>query len=278
MAAYNLTQLHKVETDIVSSQTRLSICLKANGFSFSLIRDDSLKLLAVGHFDCDLSGSIPNVMNTLRESFASIGIRMFKFAKIRVVCLTNKSAWIPYKLYDSAKNRDYLKTSAHVCENETVLGSIDEKLDAVNVFAYPVHTYSGAKILFGNAEYVSQYSVLANYAFDIASFSQNTLIVNKRSGFMDLVLFKGNSFTMTNTIVYTEPTDMIYNLLFVLQQSEVDTEAVKLLLTGDTYAAEELQLLRRYVKDVSYANPMENIRVGMEFDEIDLQNYFLVIA
>jgi len=49
-------------------------------------------------------------------------------------------------------------------------------------------------------------------------------------------------------------------------------------LTGDDYEREELQMLRRYVKDVSYANPMENIKAGMEFDEVNLQNYFLVIA
>ncbi len=278
MGVYNLRQLHKVETDIVSSQTRLSICLQANGFSFSLIREDSQKLLAVGQFECDLSGSIPTVMTTMRECLNSIGIKMFRFAKIRIVCTTNKSTWIPYKLYDSSKNKEYLRSTATVCENESALSCISEKLDAVNVFAYPVHTHSGVKILFNQAEYCSQYQVLAEYAYDISKFSQNTLIVNKRKGCFDLALFKGNTFTMTNTIKYETTSDMIYNLLFILQQTGVDTEQVKLLLTGDTYTPEELQILRRYVKDVSYANPMENIRVGMEFDEIDLQNYFLVIA
>ena len=95
---------------------------------------------------------------------------------------------------------------------------------------------------------------------------------------MDLTLFKGNTFTLSNTITYDTTEDMIYNLLFVLQQTEVDTEAVKLLITGDNYTEAELQMLRRYVKDVSYANPMENIRVGVEFDEVNLQNYFLVLA
>ena len=83
---------------------------------------------------------------------------------------------------------------------------------------------------------------------------------------------------MSNSISYTTNEDMIYNLLFILQQTEVDTEAVKLLLTGDNYDAEQLKMIRRYVKDVAYANPMENIKVGMEFDEVNLQNYFLVIA
>ena len=83
---------------------------------------------------------------------------------------------------------------------------------------------------------------------------------------------------MSNTLICTAATDLIYNLLFILQQTEVDTEAVKLLLTGDDYEHEELQMLKRYVKDLAYANPMENIKAGIEFDNVNLQNYFLVIA
>lgn len=278
MGTYNLTQLHKVDSDVVSSQTRLSICLQANGFSFSLIEEGSCKLMAVGHFDCDLSGTIPVVMNTVRECFSSIGVKMFRFAKLKVICQTGKNVWIPYKLYDKAKNKDYLKVTITLHENETVLSDVSEKLDAVSIFAYPIHTYSGVKILMNNAEFCSQHQVLAEYAYDISKFSQNTLILNKRGKSFDLALFKGNSFTMSNTIICDTTTDLIYNLLFILQQTEVDTEAVKLLLTGDDYEREELQMLRRYVKDVSYANPMENIKAGMEFDEVNLQNYFLVIA
>ncbi len=278
MGTYNLTQLHKVDSDVVSSQTRLSICLQANGFSFSLIEESSLKLMAVGHFDCDLSGTIPVVMNTVKECFSSIGVKMFRFAKIRIICRTGKNVWIPYKLYDATKNKDYLKATIRLHDNETVLSKLSEKLDAVSIFAYPIHSYSGIKILMSNAEFCSQHQILAEYAYDISKFSQNTLILNKQGNNFDLALFKGNSFIMSNTLICNAATDLIYNLLFILQQTEVDTEAVKLLLTGDDYEHEELQMLKRYVKDLAYANPMENIKAGIEFDNVNLQNYFLVIA
>lgn len=278
METFNLLQLHKVETDIVSAQTRLSICLNADGFSFSLIRNDSQKLVALGRFECDLSGTIPTVMNTVKECFNSIGIKIFRFAKMKVICSTEKNTWIPYKLYDASKNKDYLKTVSNLCENEIVLSNVSEKLDAVSVFAYPMHKYSGVKVLINKAEYCSVHQVLAEYAYDVSKFSQNTLIVNKRGKILDVALFKGNEFKISNSIFYVTNEDMIYNLLFILQQVEIDTEVVKLLLTGDDYDAEQIKMIRRYVKDVAYSNPMENIKVGMEFDEVNLQNYFLVIA
>ena len=180
MGTFNLKQLYKVDTDIVAAETRMSICLQANGFSFSLIGNDSQKLYVVGEFECDLSGTIPTVMNTIKECFASIGVKMFRFANIRVVCTTQKNVWVPYKLFDIEKKKDYLKPVAEVHGNETVLSNVCEKVDAVSVFAYPMHKYSGVKILINKAEYCSQQQVLAEYAYDISGFSCNTLLVNKR--------------------------------------------------------------------------------------------------
>ena len=83
---------------------------------------------------------------------------------------------------------------------------------------------------------------------------------------------------LSNSFEYQDAADLIYFILFTLQQLSVDTAEVKTLLTGENYEKEELTLLRKYIKDVSFANPMENIKVGCEFDSINLQNYFLVIA
>lgn len=278
METYKVKQLLQVEESIVSNETRLSICLKANGFSFSLINNNNLRLLCIGEFEVDTTGSIPQVMNRIRECFSSIGIKMFKFAKTRIVCQTSKNVWVPYKLYDQAKNKEYVKTVSNLLSNETVISNISEKLDAVSIFAYPMHTYSGIKILMPNAEYCCQHQIMAEYTYDITRFSQNTLLLNKRENACDIVIFKGNSFVLSNSFEYQSPADLIYFLLFTLQQLNVDTAEVKTLLTGENYEKEELTLLRKYIKDVSFSNPMENIRVGCEFDSVNLQNYFLVIA
>jgi hypothetical protein len=141
-----------------------------------------------------------------------------------------------------------------------------------------MHTYSGVKILMPNAEYCCQHQIMAEYTYDITRFSQNTLLLNKRENACDIVLFKGNSFVLSNSFEYQNAADLIYFILFTLQQLSVDTAEVKTLLTGENYEKEELTLLRKYIKDVSFANPMENIKVDCEFDSINLQNYFLVIA
>lgn len=278
METYKLLNLVKVEESVVSNETRLSICLEANGFSFSLISDRTLKLLSLGRFECGLSGSIPQVMNRIRECFASIGIFMFKFANVRVVCQSSRNVWVPYKLYDSRNNRDYLNGVTHLYESETVIANVVEKLDAVSVFAYPMHTYSGIKILMPNAFYCCQHQVMAEYAYDISSFSKNTFLMYKRRQACDFVVFKGNTFQISNSYEYKQASDLVYYILFAMDKLGIDTGEVQLLLTGDGYADDELNLLRKYVRDVSYANPMENIKVGCEFDGLDLQSYFLVLA
>lgn len=49
------------------------------------------------------------------------------------------------------------------------------------------------------------------------------------------------------------------------------------MITGEEYTEEEL-VLKRYIKNVSYANPTENINIPMEFNGIDLQKYFFLLV
>ena len=277
MNTFKLENLTQTEGTIVTNESNLSVCLTAGGFIFAII-DKKFCLKATGEFSVDLNGSIPQVMTNIKTCFSSVGIHIFNFNSIRVVCSTQRSVWVPFKLYDASKNKDYLKTVSPVYSNDTVIANVCQKLDAVNVFAYPLQQYSGMKIVMPKARYVSPSEVLAQYAFDVSSFMQNTFIMNKTSNGCGFAVFKGNTFTLSNSFTYQTADDMIYFLLYTLQQLEINTAEVNLMLSGEKFTEEELHLLKRYIKHVSYANCAENITVPAEFDGIDLQKYFLLLA
>ncbi|MBP3253163.1 MAG: DUF3822 family protein [Bacteroidales bacterium] len=277
MNTFKLEHLTQTEGVIVTNESNLSICLRADGFIFSII-DKNYKLKAIGGFSVDLTGSIPQTMMNIKTCFSSIGIHIFNFNSIRAVCPTKRSVWVPYKLYDAQKNKDYLKTVNALYSSDTVIANTCEKLDAVNIFAYPLQQYSGVKIVMPKAKFVSPLQVLAEYAFDVSSFMQNTFILHKNANGCDYVIFKGNSFTLSNTFDYKTPDDLIYFILYTLEKLQINTAEVNLLITGEKYDQTELTLLKRYVKHVSYANCAENISVPTEFDGMDLQKYFLLLA
>lgn len=277
MDNFRLLNLKKTEGDILAENTDLSICLKADGFIFSLI-DNNYTLKAIGEFSCDLNSSITTVMSGLRDALASVDIRLFNFAHIKIVTNTDKNVFVPVKLFDNAKVREYLQGVALLNGSDTILENVSERLDAVSVFAIPMQQHSGAKILMPKAQFLTQHQVMAEYLFDISKLSDNTAVLYHRGNSSDLVIFKGTSFNYSNSFAYENAEDMIYNILFAFNNLGIDTEDINLLITGEKYSSDEQQLLSRYVKNVSYANPMESLRVGVEFDGIDLQRYFLVLA
>lgn len=277
MNTFKLEHLTQREGTIVTNETNLSICLQAGGFIFALI-DKNYCLQAIGEFSVDIDSSIPQIMMNIKTCFSSIGIHIFNFNSIRVVCPSERNTWVPFKLYDQSNNKEYLKTVAPVYSNDTIIANTVKEIDAVNIFAYPLQKYSGIKIIMPKADYVSPSQVLAKYAFEVSSFMKNTFIIYKREGGADLVIFKGNQFTLSNSFNYKTPDDLIYFILYTLQQLEINTAEVNLMLTGNSYSNEELLLLKRYVKNVVYANCSENIKVPIEFDGIDLQKYFLLLA
>ncbi|MDR1726149.1 MAG: DUF3822 family protein [Bacteroidales bacterium] len=259
------------------NEMKLSVCLKTNGFSFTFI-DSSFHLRAVGEFAVDLSQGISTVMTSIKECFASIDIKNLKFTKTNIINLTNKQVWIPYKLYDSQHDKTYIKTMCDVQSSETILAKIVEAIDAVSIFALPLNHYSGAKIAIPTAKFLSQHEVLARYLFDVASFSSNTFLLYKRDNIFDMLFFKGNTFTFCNSFICENATDMIYYILYALSRLHIDVEDVNFLITGDSYSKEEFNTLRNYLFDVSFANPLENVKAGFEFDGVDLQKYFLCLV
>ena len=261
MNTYKLVDLKNIESNIVTSETNLSICLTASGFYFSLI-DNNYILKCLGEFEADLNGGITQIMMTIKECFKSIGIHIFNFNRTRIVCQTSKNVWIPYRLYDATKNRDYLSTTNSIHSSETIIANTSEKLEVV----------------MPKAKFITPSYVLAEYAFDIASLKNNTMILYKRNNACDFAVFKGNEFTLSNSFSYSSPEDMIYFILNTLQQTGINSGEVCLLITGEDYSERELSLLQKFVQEVSYANVKENIIVDKEFDCMSLQKYFMVLA
>lgn len=277
MNTYKLIDLKNIESNIITSETNLSICLTASGFYFSLI-DKKYILKCMGEFEADLNGGITQIMMTIKECFKSIGIHIFNFNKIRIVCQTSKNVWIPYRLYDATKNRDYLSTTNAIHSSETIIANTSEKLDAENIFAHPLHVHSGLKVVMPKAMFVTPSQVLAEYAFDIASLKTNTMILCKRNDACDFAVFKGNEFTLSNSFSYSTPEDMIYFILNTLQQTGINSGEVCMLITGEEFSDKELSLLQKFIKEVSFANVKESIIVDKEFETMNLQKYFMVLA
>ncbi len=276
MDKFKLVSLVKSEDNIITQETDLCICVGSNGFTFSLI--SNYKLKALGEFITDLNSDITSVMTNLKACFNSIDIRLFNFANIKVIIQTPKNIFVPYKLYDNSKTKEYIRSVALISGSEIVLENISERLDIVSVFTIPMQKHSGIKILMPKAKFVSAQQVMAEYGFEISKLTGNSAILLKRETSCDLVIFKANQFTYGNSFTFSNENDMIYNIIFAFEQLGIDTEEITFLITGQEYSNDEKQILRKYIKNVSYANPMEDVKVGLEFDGINLQNYFLTLV
>ncbi|MDR1006381.1 MAG: DUF3822 family protein [Bacteroidales bacterium] len=275
--SFSLIHYIKTEGSFLPEEMRLSVCLKATGFSFSLI-DKAFQLKAVGEFSVDLTKGISSVMQSVKQCFASLDIKNLKFDKVRIISLSDRQVWIPFKLYDKTQDKNYLTKVCNVPSSDTIRSSVVESIDAVSVFAISLNHYSGIKIAMPQAKYATQHEVLANHLFDISSFASNNLLLHKRGTTFDMMLFKSNNLFFSNHFVCVKPMDTVYYLLFALGRAGLDIEDVQLLITGDAYDKEEFDTLRRYAPNIAFTNPLENVKAGVEFDEVDLQPYFLLLA
>lgn len=277
MNTFKLVNFWKTDSNIVTNETNLSICLTASGFCFAII-DKSFKLQCIGEFETYLNNSITQTMLNIKSCFTSIGVHIFNFNNTRIVCPTSKDVWVPYKLYDASQNKTYLEQTNKLSTKDIIIANTSVKLEAENIFAFPQHIYSGLKVLMPKATFMSPAQVLAEYTFDISALKQNTVLIYKREKAFDIVIFKGDSFLHSNTFTYSTAEDMIYFILNILQHSSINTGEVCVVLAGNTYTEKELTLLQKFLNEVVFANLRENVDIPDTFAEEELQKYFMILA
>lgn len=259
----------------IISEARLSICLRADGFSFSII-DNKYELCEVGRFRVMLQGGIPGIITGIRESFALLKITMFKFLSTTILLPSQKQTWIPLKLYDRTQDKEYLTLATGMSFKETPCRDILPDMDMVSLFAYPAEVVSALKIVMPGARFISTQQRLAEYGYSIAMEGTQTLLLNRHDNVVDMVFFRNSDFLNSVSYEVKHFSDFLYFLLFTTKHIGLDQETAGVYLTGDTFEETELKSIRVFFRDVKVL-PRYDVNIGEDFAEKDLTAYFLLL-
>ena len=92
-----------------------------------------------------------------------------------------------------------------------------------------------------------------------------------------LVIFKEGQLAFFNRFAFEEPIDMLYYLLFSLEQLSIDTETTPLYLLGDIIRnSERYYLIYKYVRFIYFLPPQKNNPFCQNMDPtLARQNFIL---
>lgn len=248
---------------------RLSICLAADGFSFSAISAQG-ELLAFGEAEGGHASSMTEATRNIKAFFGEVGIQPLGFRKMEIVVVSNESVWVPNEVYSAACNRQYLRVVGG--SGTSAIAVPCASLASTAVFSADESLVTAFKVALPGSTVVNQHCRMASCAR--LGGSHPVLLSHWREGYVDLAAFTNGTYIYGNTIAFSDENALRYQLVETLRTFGIDRDDTELLMCGDVDRARFAALRPFFPKTNLFTG---NCRVGSAFRQLHTYRHALLL-
>lgn len=225
---YTLKNLITTEGSSASYEKRLSICLEADGFSFTETTADGT-LLTFGEAIGTHAASITDATGAIKSLFAEASIRPMGNKHLELTVVSDESVWVPDELYTPASNRQYLKLAG--ASAITALTCRCAQIQSTAVFSANEQLVMAFKVALPGVAVMNQHARVVSLA--PLSASHPVLFSYWRKGRVDVAAFVDGRYIFGNTLAVENPDEAPYRVVEVMKAYDMEKPDVELLVSGD---------------------------------------------
>lgn len=261
---------------VANEESRLSICLRANGFSFSVATLDGT-LLTVGDSQSDGwkldSTAAKHVTQTvMADRDAALGFR-----QMRLIVPGSQFAWVPQHLFDAAHATQYLHYVAEVGEGNGIYHIFSPHLQAYMVFAAPEQLVTAFKVALPGIDVHNQHSTLVTAPVLQTSAGHPVILMHVRDGYADIEAMFNSQLLLSNTFAAAEDEELLYHALNVMKRLRLETPDMELKICGNVernlYAR-----LSRFFPSVTLYTGLPYRFLNPEFETLHTYRHALILS
>ena len=237
-----------------------------------MISSKELKLLLRNSIDSQIIDKISSNYSEeieLEEILSELRKKLKEFNLLNVVKVTlvlnNKlSVLIPNDFFNEENRLDYLKFNSRLIKNDTASSDYIEELKTHNVYIAYGNITNFLIEKFGSFEYFHYNTVLLKKLyFELSTDKKIIIYVNINKSYLNIIVFKGKKLYYSNTFNYKSKDDILYFLLFVMEQNKLVNNKTKIKLIGEKEDINQhYTYLSKFVKNIEIKNSgyaIENI-------------------
>ncbi|WP_460218763.1 DUF3822 family protein [Psychroserpens sp. MEBiC05023] len=238
----------------------LSIQIRLSGLSFCILNRNTNTIELLKHVYLEKKATPFELLNELKTVIESHPDFEYAFDSVTCIYQNELSCLVPRALFNENNLADYLKFNAKILKSDFI--SYDElsKSDAVNVYVPLVNINNYIFGRFGSFEYKHSSTVLLDTLLQLGSkFSEDKLYINVNTSTFEMVYIKAQQLVFYNTFEHLTKEDLIYYVLFTMEQLKLDPEIIKTVLSGKIEKDDEYyNILYKYIRFVDFAHSNHN--------------------
>jgi hypothetical protein len=243
-----------------NSYHKLSIQVSLNGLSFCIL-DTIANELSLSHslpFKREVSPF--DLHREIRQSFRDEGVLDFSFSEVIAIHRNALFSLVPQPLFDEEQLPNYLKYNAKILASDHLAYDVIKGLETVNVYVPFTNVNNFLFDLFGEFEYKHSGTVLLETLIKLPSSRQGSICyLHLAESQMDLAVFVSKKLVFYNSFYISGPEDVLYFLLFSLEQLNLDMDSLKLRLLGEVTEEDRVyEFCTEYFENVSLFVPSDS--------------------
>ena len=239
-----------------TSNIKLSIHISLNGLSFCIIDLISNEIDFLRTYSLSKNTTPKELLKTLKKGFKENNELSNSFSSVKIIHYNNLSTVVPEPLFDKNNALSYLKFNSKILQNDYVAWDEIFNNECVNVYIPYVNINNYIFKMFDSFVY-NHYSsiILEKVKLNEKNTITPSLYLNINSNHMELIYFVKNKLIFYNRFDFSTKEDIIYYLLFTIDQLKLNPEEIPLVITGNISEDDDnYKIIYEYIRNVSTFN------------------------
>lgn len=225
---YVCKSLTTTEGSFAARDKRLSICLRADGFSFAETTADRV-LLTFGEAEGMHQSSMTGAIGEIKAFFAEVGLPPLGYAAMELVVLSDENVWVPNELFSPSLTRQYLKLVGG--KGFSVMTSVSKALSSTSVFTADDQLATAFKVALPGLNVVNQHVKLSELACRSADHA--VLALHWREGRVDVAGCRDGQYLYGNTLSFSSEEDALFRVIEVMKAFKCEGAGTEVLMMGE---------------------------------------------
>jgi hypothetical protein len=243
----------------------LSIQADLNGLSFCILDIEERKYLGLRNYGFENVLSLEDYVNKLAEIFKNDELLNTQYKSGSFIYLTQKSTLIPESYFDRSDLKTYFKFNQSINELDEINYNYLSEINAFNIFAVPNYIANEVIKWLGDVKLFHQATPFIKSIFEKDIDREGDCVyVNMNNKFIDIAVASRDRLYLYNTFQYQNETDLLYFVLYIYKQLNLNTQKNKLFISGEqSDNIKYFNALKKYIKSIKYMEPFDFIFSGI---------------
>lgn len=261
--------------NLLTEKCHLSVEIGHNHLAYTLFDTLNLTYVLLRDFEFEAK-NIEEVTNKVNEIIAHESLLQKTFYSSSLTFANFPSTLVPTTFYKEEEKSKILAFNHEVYDE--VLTDQLQQIEAVNIYSIPSSLLDAVQNSFPNTQIKSSSTILIEQ-LSLQNSTKAEIFAAVKKDMLAVCVIQDNNLAFHNCFECEAKEDMLYYLLFTMEQLGLSAEEADLILLDDILTSDDTyQLLYEYVKNISFGSRPKNLKYADQLEGLKDHQYFCLFS